>query len=129
MLDFIENTDSLVDFLDFEDLKDFLYQYDKYIQEFYEEHDEGSNPVCMTEFYNNDYQIQKNETSCKIEIGSKVLPLVDFIDDDDLIDFLEENDVEHITITHIEDDNLWGITDKGIEIPYHLEKEYLILDK
>ena len=49
-------TDDLVDELDNETLKDFLYQYDKYIRTFFEYHDEGSEPVGMMEFFNNDYQ-------------------------------------------------------------------------
>ena len=61
MLDFIENTDELVDSLDFETLKEFLYQYNKYIINFEDEHDEGCTPVCMEEFFNMDFQeIYKN---------------------------------------------------------------------
>ena len=52
----IEYTDDLVEELNFDTLKEFLYQYDKYIQNFYDEHDENSYPVCMVEFYNNDFQ-------------------------------------------------------------------------
>lgn len=55
----IEFTDDLVDKLDFETLKDFLYQYNKYIQNFYETHDKGSIPVCMIEYFNNDFQLDK----------------------------------------------------------------------
>ena len=61
MIDFIENTDELVNELDFETLKYFLYEYNKYIQNFYDEHDEGCYPVCMEEFFNMDFQeIYKN---------------------------------------------------------------------
>ena len=56
MEELIEYTDDLVDKLDFETLKEFLYQYNKYIQNFYEEHDENSYPVCMVEFFSNDFQ-------------------------------------------------------------------------
>lgn len=56
MIDFVKFTDDLVNDLDSETLKEFLYQYNKYIQNFYDEHDEGSYPVSMTEFYNNDFQ-------------------------------------------------------------------------
>lgn len=52
----LEYTDDLVDELDYETLKDFLYQYDRYIGTFFEYHDEGSQPVGMMEFFNNDYQ-------------------------------------------------------------------------
>lgn len=55
----IEYTDDLVDSLNFNELKDFLYVYNKYIIHFYEEHDNGSIPVDMIEFYNNDYFIIK----------------------------------------------------------------------
>lgn len=56
---FIECTDNLVDELDFETLKEFLYQYNKYIVYFFDNHDEGSYPVSMTEFFNNDFQLIK----------------------------------------------------------------------
>lgn len=56
MIDFVEFTDDLVQELDSETLKEFLYQHNKYVQNFYDEHDEGSYPVSMTEFYNNDFQ-------------------------------------------------------------------------
>jgi len=53
----LEYTDDLVDELPMETLKDFLYQYNKYITFFYDDHDEGSQPVSMIEFFNNDYQV------------------------------------------------------------------------
>ena len=56
----VEYTDDIAEVgLDWsqENLKDFLYQYDKYIRTFYDSHDAGSQPVCMTEFFNNDYQL------------------------------------------------------------------------
>lgn len=56
MIDFVENTDELVDELGFEDLKEFLYRYDMYVSHFFDEHDEGSEPVCMVEYFNNDFQ-------------------------------------------------------------------------
>lgn len=56
----IEYTDDLVEF-DYpwneEFLKDFLYQYNKYVITFYDSHDQGSQPVSMIEFFNNDYQL------------------------------------------------------------------------
>ena len=61
----IEYTDDLVDFKypwSTEKLADFLYQYNKYVMEFYENHDEGSQPVCMVEFFNNDYQVLEEST-------------------------------------------------------------------
>ena len=56
MLDFIENTDELVTELSNEDLMIFLYEYNKYIKNFDNEHDEGCTPVCMEEFFNMDFQ-------------------------------------------------------------------------
>lgn len=56
----IKYTDDLVEFdeqWNEESLKDFLYQYNKYVMTFYENHDKGSQPVCMVEFFNNDYQL------------------------------------------------------------------------
>lgn len=56
----IEYTDDLVNFDEQwgpEELKDFLYQYNKYVMTFYEDHDAGSQPVSMTEFFNVDYQL------------------------------------------------------------------------
>ena len=35
----------------------FLGTYDNYVQEFFESHDSGSQPVCMLEYYTNDYTI------------------------------------------------------------------------
>lgn len=53
----IEYTDDLVEELDYEILKEFLYQYNKYIVNFFDNHDEGSYPVSMVEFFNNDFQV------------------------------------------------------------------------
>ena len=61
----IEYTDDLVEFdeqWNDESLKDFIYQYNKYVMAFYENHDEGSQPVCMVEFFNNDYQELEEST-------------------------------------------------------------------
>lgn len=38
------------------ELLDLLKSYDLYIQEFYEYHDNSQTPVCIAEYYNNDYQ-------------------------------------------------------------------------
>ena len=43
----IEYTDDLVEELDYEILKEFLYQYNKYIVNFFDNHDEVSYPVSM----------------------------------------------------------------------------------
>lgn len=56
----VEYTDDLVDELPFDMLKDFLYSYNKYVQEFYEYHDWGSQPVCMVEYFNNDFQLDND---------------------------------------------------------------------
>lgn len=61
----IEYTDDLVEFdeqWNSENLKDFIYQYNKYVMGFYENHDEGSQPVCMVEFFNIDYQELEKST-------------------------------------------------------------------
>ncbi len=34
----------------------FIVQYDKYVQEFFETHEDGMIPVCAEEFFDNDYQ-------------------------------------------------------------------------
>lgn len=39
-----------------EDLLKLLMAYSDYIISFYEEHDYGSFPVCIYEFYDNEYQ-------------------------------------------------------------------------
>jgi hypothetical protein len=33
-----------------------MIEYDRYIVEFYESHDNGDIPVCLMEFYHNDFQ-------------------------------------------------------------------------
>lgn len=38
------------------ELEYFLTEYNAYIQEFYDNHDENCFPVCMAEFYNNEFQ-------------------------------------------------------------------------
>lgn len=40
-------------------LVDFLCEYNDYVQNYYDEHDEGSYPVCMAEFYEWEYQIKQ----------------------------------------------------------------------
>lgn len=66
----IEYTDDLVEFDEQwgqEELKDFLYQYNKYVMNFFENHDEGSQPVSMVEFFNNDYQLLEESSA---EVGA-----------------------------------------------------------
>jgi hypothetical protein len=41
-----------------QELMDFIKAYDEYVQEFYENHDESSTPVCVAEFYDNDYEVE-----------------------------------------------------------------------
>lgn len=53
----LENTDDLVNELSHEVLKEFLYHYNRYVVNFFEYHDEGSEPVDMIEFFNNDFQL------------------------------------------------------------------------
>lgn len=43
-----------------EELLEFIREYDNYIFEFEQEHDLGSMPVCVSEFYYNEWQIIKN---------------------------------------------------------------------
>lgn len=38
------------------ELIDIIVAYNKYVMTFYEEHDEGSHPVCIYEFIDNEYQ-------------------------------------------------------------------------
>lgn len=40
-----------------EELLEFINDYDAYIQEWYEYHDEGC-PVCVREFYDNEWQFE-----------------------------------------------------------------------
>lgn len=47
--------------LDKEELLKFIKEYDNYVITFYKEHDSGSIPVCIYEFYYNDYQMLKEE--------------------------------------------------------------------
>lgn len=42
--------------LEYEDLLHFIFEYNYYVQSFAEEHDEGSFPVGIREFYENEYQ-------------------------------------------------------------------------
>ena len=49
----------IVNELDKETLIDFICQYNDYVQNFYDEHDEGSYPCCIAEFYDNEYQLEK----------------------------------------------------------------------
>lgn len=42
-------------FLSKTELLNLIHKYDQYIQEWYEYHDEGC-PVCIMEFYDNEYQ-------------------------------------------------------------------------
>ena len=61
VIDFeIENTEDLVNELSFEVLSEFLYQYNKYIVNFFEYHDNESEPVDMIEYFNNDFTIYIN---------------------------------------------------------------------
>lgn len=46
-----------------EELLDLAEQYSLYVTDFYETHDEGSRPVCLEEFYDNDYKTPKERTA------------------------------------------------------------------
>ena len=50
------------------ELISFLAYYNEYVQEFYEEHDEGSQPVSMLEYINNDYQADGYKITLKREL-------------------------------------------------------------
>lgn len=52
---FYDTIAELVDDLSRENLIDLLNEYSKYINSFYEYHDEGSTPSCLLEFFHNDY--------------------------------------------------------------------------
>lgn len=39
-----------------EELLEFIKEYNNYVVDFYEEHDLGDIPVCVSEFYYNEYQ-------------------------------------------------------------------------
>lgn len=45
------------------ELLDLLSAYDRYVQEFFEagKHEDGSTPVCIAEFYDNEFQQLQQE--------------------------------------------------------------------
>ena len=55
--------DKEIEDLEYEDLLHFIFEYNYYVGTFMEEHDAGSYPVDMREFYESEYQeiIKENE--------------------------------------------------------------------
>lgn len=53
---FIVDVRSLVKFLPMEELEELIISYSMYIVDFPEEHDEGSYPVSLMEYYDNEFQ-------------------------------------------------------------------------
>lgn len=77
----------IVEELDKESLTYFLGCYNDYVQEFYDAHDEGSTPVSIVEYFNNDFPIVLQER----------MPLTDFINDvEKMIDFLNSTKKEFL---------------------------------
>lgn len=53
----IETIEDLAHELTKENLIEFLIAYNNYVVTFYETHDKESEPVCMLEYFNNDYGV------------------------------------------------------------------------
>ena len=53
---FFDSIEELVQTLSKEELMDFMYAYNNYVATYYEDHDFPCEPVCMLEYFNNDYQ-------------------------------------------------------------------------
>ena len=51
----VDTIEDIVEELDNRTLVDFLKTYDDYVASYYEDHDYGSEPACMLEYFNNDY--------------------------------------------------------------------------
>ena len=56
-----ETIGQMVEELDKDELLDFLVKYNKYVVRYYEDHDYPSQPVCMLEYFNNDYMTMIDE--------------------------------------------------------------------
>ena len=52
---FYDTIEEMVDDLSYENLIDLLIEYNKYISSFYKYHDLDEEPVCLLEFFHNDY--------------------------------------------------------------------------
>ena len=52
---FYNTIEEMVNDLSSENLIDLLNEYGNYIINFYEYHDKGEEPVCLLEFFHNDY--------------------------------------------------------------------------
>ena len=55
---FFETIEDMTFYLSRKELTEFLYDYDRYVATYYEDHDKSCEPVCMLEYFNNDYQEQ-----------------------------------------------------------------------
>lgn len=53
---FFDTIGEMVEELTKEELTDFLCAYNNYVVTYYEDHDYPCEPVCMLEYFNNDYQ-------------------------------------------------------------------------
>lgn len=56
-----ETLGQLVEELDKDEILDLLIKYDRYIMNFYENHDSSCQPACILEYFNNDYMNMINE--------------------------------------------------------------------
>ena len=87
-----------------EELLRIMRAYDKYIIEFFDDEvHEGMIPVCIEEFYDNEYNYY-------LEVGD-IICFGRFVDDEDLNEWLlkqsKENDIRSFEVTEIEDDRFY----------------------
>lgn len=76
------------------ELLDLITSYDEYVTEYYEEHTEGS-PVCVAEYYDNEYQ-------GKLKIGNKIYFGSTGVDDEDLQEWLDYTEKKIFVVKDID---------------------------
>ena len=75
--------------------------YDKYVKEFFEvEEHEGSEPICLDEYFDNEY-------SYYLECGDLISFYDNLVDDEDLIEWLDNNDKSVFEVSEVEDDKFF----------------------
>lgn len=78
------------------ELLDLIERYDDYVVTYFEEHTEGI-PVCMAEYYNNEYQITLKKGDL-VEFGY-------FVDDIDLQDWLDNTEQKLFKVKEVDEES------------------------
>ena len=104
MIEYIESINDL-NYFEKEELIDVIEAYNKYVVDFYDEHDEGSYPVSIIEFVNLEYPIIKKEDLSFIDDTEKMIDFLSISRTEFLNSYEYLSEMEYdVTRNHFEED-------------------------